>query len=771
VTGFRTGGRRHRLSGRGAATVAAVLVAVACSGEPDETERGAPDATQGTEAVEQVALDHAGPAGYEVAPGVEQLLVSGAEAGEELDVIDGDGTPAAGGVADDTGYLLVRDLPPGDGYRVAAGGDDTLVASDPVEVWAVEDVPGDDFYAGQELEEGFQYVEARDGTLLAINVTLPGPAEEGPYPTVIEYSGYDPANPDGLQPSKLLAELFGYASVGVNMRGTGCSGGSFLFFEPAQWTDGYDAVEIVAAQPWVLDNEVGMVGLSYPGISQLFVARTQPPSLAAIAPLSVIEDTYRSTLYPGGILNDGFATTWADERQAAAEEAGQGWAAERIEEGDEVCAANQALRSQNPDLLDFIDAAPYVPEDRSGYVGRLAPSDWVDMIEVPVFLAGAWQDEQTGGRFPNMLDRFTGAPLVRAYLTNGGHTEPLGPEMLLRWVEFLDLYVAKRVPVVPGAFDAALAALGGAVFGGEVEADAESGLGSFDSYEEALAAYEAAPPVRVMFENGAGAAPGYPRAAFEAAFDAWPVPELEARTWYLSPGGVLSGDPPDGATEDTYLYDTSRSQQTSLASGGPWTMRPEWAWTGPEDGTALAYATEPLDETLVMAGTGRVDLHVGSTAPDVDLQVTLSEIRPDGTEVYVQNGWLRASHRALDEDRSTELRPEHTHLEADASQLPDGELVELNIQIFPFAHVFRAGSQIRLTVEGPGGTRPEWTFDAIAAEPGTINRLGLGGLTTSRVTLPVVPGLGERAPEEAPPCPSLRGQPCRPVVTLTNATG
>ncbi len=49
-----------------------------------------------------------------------------------------------------------------------------------------------------------------------------------------------------------------------------------------------------------------MVGVSYGGISQLFVAATDPPDLAAIAPLSVIDNT-ATTLYPGGILNTGFA--------------------------------------------------------------------------------------------------------------------------------------------------------------------------------------------------------------------------------------------------------------------------------------------------------------------------------------------------------------------------------------------------------------------------------------------------------------------------------
>ena len=63
-----------------------------------------------------------------------------------------------------------------------------------------------------------------------------------------------------------------------------------------------------------------MVGISYPGISQLFVGQTQPPHLAAIAPLSVIADTFRSTLYPGGIFNNGFASSvgaGAAERQQA----------------------------------------------------------------------------------------------------------------------------------------------------------------------------------------------------------------------------------------------------------------------------------------------------------------------------------------------------------------------------------------------------------------------------------------------------------------------
>ena len=127
------------------------------------------------------------------------------------------------------------------------------------------------------------------------------------------------------------------------MRGTGCSGGAFDYFETLQSLDGYDVVETAARQPWVLHNRVGMVGVSYGGISQLFVGATRPPSLAAITPLSVIDNT-ATTLYPGGILNTGFAVQWAEDRvddsKPASPTEGQGWAYKRIQA--------RAIRSARP---------------------------------------------------------------------------------------------------------------------------------------------------------------------------------------------------------------------------------------------------------------------------------------------------------------------------------------------------------------------------------------------------------------------------------------
>ena len=115
------------------------------------------------------------------------------------------------------------------------------------------------------------------------------------------------------------------------MRGTGCSGGAYDFFEPLQGLDGYDVIETVARQPWVKGDKVGMFGISFGGISQLFTAQYQPPSLAAITPLSVIDQT-QTTLYPGGVLNTGFAYSWAVDRVHDAQPApdGQPWANDQI---------------------------------------------------------------------------------------------------------------------------------------------------------------------------------------------------------------------------------------------------------------------------------------------------------------------------------------------------------------------------------------------------------------------------------------------------------
>jgi predicted acyl esterase len=758
------------MSRLGRVLVVPLVLALASLGACSSGSDGAAAANTATTAAKGPKLDlsRAGAAAFEAHGSVGQVWLIGATAGERLRLVGANGRVVQRGDADAQGSLIFRDVGPGKGYRVAAGRGATLSASPRLTVTTPGDAPSFASYQRQQIEPGYGYLRTRDGTLLSINVKLPGPPEDGPYPTVIEYSGYSPADPDSPQPSELIAGLLGYATVGVNIRGTGCSGGAFQFFEPLQSTDGYDVVETIAAQPWAAFHKVGMVGISYPGISQLFVAQMQPPHLAAIAPLSVIADTARGTLAPGGIFNNGFALSWAKDRQhdaQAAPASGQGWAGKRINNGDTTCAANQKLRSQTPDILQMIEANKYWTDE---IAAPLAPELFVHKIKVPTFLAGSWQDEQTGGYFANLFDDFTGSKHVYFTGTNGNHTDPLSPWIFQRWYEFLSIYVAREVPSLPPAAPLLLSGIGSSVFGtGDLQLPPDRFAGITD-YDQAKKRYEHDPRVRVLLDNGAGAAPGVPTPASELDFSRWPVEGTRATRYYFDANGALLPGEAGGEGTNDYRYDPSVSQLTTIDGSDSvlWGTLPPWNWRAPAAGTALSYETEPLKGTVTMVGNGSVDLWLKSTARDTDVQVTVSEVRPDGKETYVGAGWLRASDRALAKN-ATELRPVHPFTKAAVKPLPKDKYVEARVELFPFAHVFRAGSRVRIIVGTPGASRPRWKFDVLPADGTVTNSIAFGGAHASRVVLPVITGIDEPT-TPLPPCPALRGQPCRTAAVIDN---
>ncbi len=134
-------------------------------------------------------------------------------------------------------------------------------------------------------------------------------------------------------------------------------------------------------------------------------------------------------------------------------------------------------------------------------------------------------------------------------------------------------------------------------------------------------------------------------------------------------------------------------------------------------------------------------------------------MRPDGNETYVQNGWLRASHRKLDAKHSTATDPVPTHLKRDAAPLPKGRFTLVRVPLFAVAHAFRAGSRIRVTIQAPGGDRPRWDFASVD-KGRTTNTIGLGGALASRLVLPVLAGVSaDGTPLPGPT--ALRGEPNR----------
>lgn len=728
-----------------------------------------------------------GTAAFQARGSVAQVYVTHAQKDQQLDLRDAAGKSLAKGAADYLGSFVFRKIPAGKGYRVYAVGAAPEPFSNTVDVWtSAESQPPQAFYAGQTITAGNGYITTRDGTTLAYFATLPGPASEGPYPTIVNYSGYDPGRPGqalvsgdqaGLcgalpvlcnapsDPSAMLAAVGGYATVSVNIRGTGCSGGAYDYFEELQLLDGYDVVETVAAQPWVAHHHVGMTGLSYPGITQLFVAKTRPPHLAAITPLSVIGNT-ATTLVPGGILNNGFALSWIDHVYKKAAPYGQGWEQGRVDGGDKICKENQLMHDQRVNNVEQAKDPKYYD---GAVITPLNPSAWVDQISVPVFLASAWQDEQTGPFFFTLLDKFKQSPHRRFVVYNGVHSDGFAPQVLAEWKAFLDLYVALQKPQLPAMFGLLAPQFTQKVYGVALNLPPDRWL-DVKNYEDAKAKWEQEPELVAYLENGAVDPVGAPKGHFSLSFGQFPPKETKPVRWYLSQGGaLLPTAPTETAAASSWMLDPQAGER-GLPVDKLWDYHAKYAWKAAQVGMEAAFVSEPLTQDLVMLGSGSVDLFIRATDSDVtdaDIEVNLSEVRPDGLERYVQSGWLRASFRKLS-SLATELWPDLEMLGTGTADLTPGSWEKVRVGIAGFGHVFRKGSRIRLAVDTPGDSRVDWRF-ALKSFPHPV-AYGIAHTAAypSSVVLPVLDGVAVPADKPLPACPSLRGQQCRNYVQIPN---
>ncbi|HTA40032.1 MAG TPA: CocE/NonD family hydrolase, partial [Candidatus Acidoferrales bacterium] len=642
----------------------------------------------------------------------EQVYATGLTPGAQIALLKKNGETVSTQTADQLGGVLFRNVMPGKHYRVLESS--TSEESGPITVHTQKPAGWNHSIYKQSIpSSGYGYLTTRDGTQLAIDVhppTFGSPNSKGQVPTLIEYSGYGYANPAGPESGlAAVANELGFAVVDVNMRGTGCSGGAFDYFEPLQNLDAYDVIQTIAHQSWVLHHKVGMFGVSYGGISQLFAAQLRPPGLAAIAPLSVVDAT-ATTLYAGGILNTGFAVPWGEDRQFDAEPAGpssgEHWAYEQIQNGDTTCAANQDLHEEATDLAAEVkENATYKPS----VADPLDPISFVDKIDVPTFMACQFEDEQTGGHCADLAEHFTGTEHKWFTFSNGAHIDSVDPYTLDRLDDFLELYVARQAPAknkgilhaaAPVVYQSAL----GVPSNDQITVPTDP-IQEKAKYSEALSAFEALPEIRILFDNGAGTSPtgnttpGNPYPGFEKSFSAFPIPGTTAHSWYLGPEGALTEEPATSDGSDSYTSDASATPLTDYTggtgSGGLWGVASQWKWNWvqPPAGSAVSYVSAPLSTDTVAIGGGAVNLWVKSSTPDVDLQATVSEVRPDGNETFVQNGWIRASERKLAstsenmfKETPDAVTPIPTFLASDLQPMPAGEYVPVTIPLYFEGH-------------------------------------------------------------------------------------
>src|SRR2546423_13282347 len=253
-----------------------------------------------------------------------------------------------------------------------------------------------------------------------------------------------------------------------------------------------------------------------------------------------------------------------------------------------------------------------------------------------------------------------------------------------------------------------------------------------------------------------------PDPGFGRAGPAFPTPGPAARAWSRAPGGALGDGPPAHAGTASFSWTahatpfTDFSGDTAGGSGGLWTATPPYQWTQKPAGSAVSYLTSPLSANTTVIGAGAVHAWVRSSTPNVDLQATISEVRPDGKETFVQNGWVRASERKLDRRKSTLLAPVLSLRARDVARMPRKRFVPVTIPLYYQGHAYRAGSRIRLTISAPNGDQPIWSFSETQPKGKATVRIAFSKRRPSRLILPVVPGVD--VPSALPPCPGLPTQ-------------
>ncbi|MFT3715950.1 MAG: CocE/NonD family hydrolase [Gordonia sp. (in: high G+C Gram-positive bacteria)] len=706
---------------------------------------------------------------------VYQAYLVDAQPGAAVRLIGPGGDTVGSGTVDRLGSFLVRDLTPGAGYHFVVGG-----AAGNAFAVRDESAPARSLYTSQKLHAGLNYVRMRDGVELAVTVRLPygKTLADGPFPTVIEYSGYQHAAPgdflvgaveglakinDPLAPAtgtllgNQVAPTAGFASVNVQMRGSGCSGGAFDLFDWPTIYDGYDIVETVGAQSWTKHHKVGLVGISFSGISQIAVAGTHPPSLAAIAPMSLTDDLY-STGFPGGIFNNGFANSWLTERQDDAEPApggGQPYARELVRRGDRHCKNNQKLRLQTQRIKQLIEDNP---TRTPSLMAHRSPSYWADRVTVPVYLVGALQDEQTGPQWTEIIKHFDHNPNVWVRMMNGAHLDSIGPQFLGPWYEFLRLFVDGTVPKQNDALTALMPVVYAAVTSSPGRPLVTARHPEATNLAQAKALFKRDPRIQVFFDNGSGTPiSGNLSSPWSRGFSSWPAASVgDGQRWTLGAGGTLTRTPGASSSVAFRPDPKARPQGTMNVEGAstePWSASATYDWAPIPGRAGVGFITAPQPHDVLVAGPGSLDLQLSSSAPDTDLQATVSEVRPDGTEILVTTGFLRASLRATNAS-ATALDPTRDWL----NPTPLSGTQTARIQLASLGHVFRKGSRIRIAITAPGGDKTSWRFQTPNTGGRVVDTIGLGAGGSSLV-LPVVPG--QRAGGPAPDCQALRGEPCR----------
>ena len=543
-------------------------------------------------------------------------------------------------------------------------------------------------------------VPMRDGARLKADVFRP--SADGRYPAIVNLGPYqkdklwvpppnleEEANPwmnwETVNPEWWVPK--GYAAVRVDGRGSGKSPGQCEPWSLSEAVDFYDAIEWAAAQPWCNGN-VGLSGISYYAINQWFVANLRPPSLKAMIPWEGFADLYRDALFHGGLLNV-FMTNW--------------FTAHFMHHQLGRASRYHPDRWQKNILQTWVGNTL----DNGAFVG--AQAQW-DKIDVPFLTAGNWTgfglhlrgntEAFMRSQSKHKKMRIHYGSHVHAFYTEEGRQDQ---------IRFFDYWLKG---IQNGVMDE--------------------------------------PPVKLAIRKG------HDEIEWRHEHE-WPLARTQWTKFYFDLSASPAGGPENGAalvssnpakpSSRSYVCShmgtmgsTSAASSQVMGGGG---IRP---------GMGVALETAPLPEHLEVTGPLAASFWVSSATEDMDLFLTLRNFDSDGNEVLetgqqgapvpVAKGWLRVSHRELDPELSLPHRPYHKHTQR--LYLKPGEVVKVDVEIWPTSMVFRKGHRIRLDVQPRDGVGSQGYMHYHADYNTGTNTVHAGGEYESYLLLPVIPAKSER---------------------------
>ena len=528
------------------------------------------------------------------------------------------------------------------------------------------------------------WVTVRDGVRICVDIYRP--KGEGKFPGLVSFSWYGkesqrlPTGPEyrisdaprgnGGHECGEQGYLVprGYVQVIPDVRGVGKSEGEYTI----DWgNDGYDLIEWMAKQPWCNGN-VGMAGMSAFGWAQYSVAAAQPPHLKAIFPFEALTDRYRHHHYHGGIFNHYFQLrmpgliphvkrpTPASFREFSEEEL-----AMKIKElqnnPDIQCTPFLYLVTISPQLNPVVFDMLMHPFD-GPYYERVSAYPRLKNIKVPSYLGARWNAWAI--HLPGAFDAYenVAAPAEKKKLLLIPCHEYYG--MHRPFHEVQDVCVRWYDHWLKGI-----------------------DTGIMDE-----------PPILIFVQ-------GVNQWRYEKE---WPLPVTEWTKFFLREGGKLSSEPPRGSTEpqvftsDPWADATKGRVPKAVFETEPLAQGVEV--TGP----LALYWRASIESKGLPVRTWRSE-QVEELRPatlDTDWYLKLFDVDVDGSVRCLAEGWLKASHYELDEDKSKPYAPYHPH----TRNLPiePGEVILYASDLKMTSNLFLAGHRMRLEISAQDRIQDIW---------------------------------------------------------------